>query len=58
MMIADMESINKRLEKNNKKNLEEDQVNLLEMVLDYINNNKNMHELNNFFTKGHVRFIS
>jgi len=55
MMIADMESINKRLEKNNKKNLEEDQVNLLEMVLDYINNNKNMHELNNFFTKKQLK---
>ena len=55
MMIADMEFINKRLEKNNKKNLEEDQVNLLKIVLDYINNNKNMDELNKIFTKKQLK---
>ena len=51
MMIADMESINKRLEKSNKKNIDEDQLIVLETVLDYINNNKNFDELNERFSK-------
>ncbi len=33
MMLADLESIQKRLEKNNKKNVDEDQLKILEMVL-------------------------
>ena len=51
MMISDMESINKRLEKNNKKNIEEEQVTILETVLDYINNDKNIDDLNKKFSK-------
>ena len=40
MMLADLDSIQKRLEKNNKKNLEDDQLKILEITSDYINNNK------------------
>ena len=42
MMLADLESIQKRLEKNNKKNAENDQINLLEYALDCINKNKDL----------------
>ena len=42
MMLADLESLQKRLEKNNKKNVEEDQLKILEKALDCINNNKNI----------------
>ena len=51
MMLADLESIQKRLEKSNKKNIDEDQLKILEMALDYINNNKNIYDLNNKFDK-------
>ena len=34
MMLADLESIQKRLEKNNKKNVDEDQLKILEIALD------------------------
>jgi ribosome-binding ATPase len=39
MMLADLESIQKRLEKNNKKNVDEQQVKILEIALDCINDN-------------------
>ena len=42
MMLADLESIQKRLEKNNKKNVEEEQLKILEIALDCINNNKDI----------------
>ncbi|MDC0216392.1 DUF933 domain-containing protein, partial [Candidatus Pelagibacter sp.] len=45
MMLADLESIQKRLEKNNKKNVNEDQLKLLETALDCINNNKDIQIL-------------
>ena len=51
MMLADLESIQKRLEKSNKKNIDEDQLKILEMALDCINNNKNIYDLNNKFDK-------
>ena len=51
MMLADLESLQKRLEKNNKKNLEEDQLKILEMALDYINNSKDITSLKNEFDK-------
>ena len=50
MMLADLESIQKRLEKNNKKNIEEEQLKILETVLDYINNNKDISILKSQFT--------
>ena len=34
MMLADLESIQKRLEKNNKKNVDEDQLKILKIALD------------------------
>jgi len=51
MMLADLESIQKRLEKNNKKNIEEEQLKILEIALDCINNNKDFSILNNEFDK-------
>ena len=45
MMLADLESIQKRLEKNNKKNVEERQLKILEIALDCINNNKDIQIL-------------
>ena len=51
MMLADLESIQKRLEKNNKKNLEEEQLKILETALDCINNDKNITTLRENFNK-------
>ena len=51
MMLADLESIQKRLEKNNKKNISEDQLRILEITLDCINNNKDTSDLKNEFDK-------
>ena len=51
MMISDIDSINKRLEKNNKKNIDEDQIIVLKTVFDYINNNKSFEELKKKFSK-------
>ncbi len=49
MMLADIESIQKRLEKNNKKNIDEDQIKILENTLDFINNNKDISILKKSF---------
>ena len=51
MMLADIESIQKRLDKKNKKNLDSDQLKLLKTVLDLINNNKNLKDLYDQFDK-------
>ncbi len=51
MMLADLESIQKRLEKNNKKNVDEDQIKILEIAMDCINNNKSFDDLKTQFTK-------
>jgi GTP-binding protein YchF len=51
MMLADLESIQKRLEKNNKKNVDKDQVKILEIASDCINNSKDIHILNEQFEK-------
>ncbi len=51
MMLADLESIQKRLEKNNKKNIDEDQIKILEIALDFINNNKDISNLKTQFEK-------
>jgi len=42
MMLADLESLQKRLEKNNKKNVDEEQLKILEIALDCINNDKDI----------------
>ena len=49
MMLADLESIQKRLEKNNKKNVDEEQLKILEIALDCINNGKNISILKDNF---------
>ncbi len=51
MMLADLESIQKRLEKNNKKNIDEDQIKILDIAMDCINNNKNFNDLQNQYSK-------
>jgi len=51
MMLADLDSIQKRLEKNNKKNIEEEQLKILEISLDCINNNKDISILKNDYDK-------
>ena len=51
MMLSDLESIHKRLEKNKKKNLDNEEQKILEIVLDYINNGKNISELRKNFKK-------
>tara|TARA_Y100000591_G_C21725887_1_gene641347 strand:+ start:25 stop:1098 length:1074 start_codon:yes stop_codon:yes gene_type:complete len=51
MMIADLESIQKRLEKSNKKNIDEIQIKILEAALNCINDNSNIETLNSQFDK-------
>ena len=51
MMLADLESIQKRLEKNNKKNVDEEQLKILEIALDCINNDKDISILKSQFEK-------
>ena len=51
MMLADLESIQKRLEKNNKKNVDVEQLKILEIALDCINNNKKLTILKDQFSK-------
>jgi ribosome-binding ATPase len=51
MMLADLESIQKRLEKNNKKNVDEELLKILEIASDCINNDKDIGILKNQFEK-------
>ncbi len=51
MMLADLESIQKRLEKNNKKNIEDKQITILQIALDCINNEKDISILKNQFSR-------
>ncbi len=51
MMLADLESIQKRLEKNNKKNIDDKQLEILQITLECINNNKDISRLKNDFDK-------
>ena len=51
MKLADLESIQKRLEKNNKKNISEDDLKILEIALDCINNDKDIQILYESFEK-------
>ena len=51
MMLADLESIQKRLEKNNKKNVDKEQLEILELALDLINNSKETQILYEKFEK-------
>ncbi len=49
MMLSDLESIQKRLNKKNKKNIDNNQLKILEIALDCINNNKNFQVLQEQF---------
>jgi len=51
MMLADLESIQKRLEKNNKKNVDQEQLKILEIAQDCINNGKDLSILKEQFDK-------
>ena len=51
MMLADLESIQKRLEKNNKKNVDQSIIKILENALECINNDKDISTLKNQFNK-------
>ena len=51
MMLADLDSIQKRLDKKNKKSMDNEQLQILEIALDCINNNKNINILNDSFDK-------
>ena len=51
MMLADLESVQKRLEKSNKKNVYEDQLKILEIAQDCINNDKDLSVLKEQFDK-------
>ncbi len=51
MMLADLESIQKRLEKNNKKNVDESIIKILDYALDCINSDKDISVLKNQFNK-------
>ncbi|WP_440922683.1 redox-regulated ATPase YchF [Candidatus Pelagibacter sp.] len=51
MKLADLESIQKRLEKNNKKSIEEDQIKILQSSLDLINNDQDLTSLKSEFSK-------
>ncbi len=54
MKLADLESIQKRLDKKNKKNFSKEQILILEKVLDYINNDKNIEEVHSLFEKKEI----
>ena len=57
MMLADLESIQKRLSKNNKKNLENNQKEILEMSLKLINENKDLNLVNEKFDADEIKMI-
>ena len=54
MMLSDLESIQKRLEKSNRKNVDEEQLKILEKTLDYINNDQNLSSLKTEFNKKQI----
>ena len=56
MLLADLESIQKRLEKNKKKNLDEDQLKILNDALNCINNNINISSLLEKHEKKQINF--
>ena len=55
MMLADLESIQKRLEKNNKKNIDEEQLKILELTLNSINKNEDLSNLKSLFDKKQLK---
>ncbi len=54
MRLADLDSIEKRLDKKNKKNIDENLFKILEQARDLINNDKNLTTLNDDYDKKYV----
>ena len=54
MKLADLESIQRRLEKKNKKNISDKQIKILEMALNCINKDQNMEILNKSFRNSEI----
>ena len=57
MKLADLESIQKRLDKKNKKNSPEDEINILEAAKNCINNDGNMEVLHENYSKNELHKI-
>ena len=57
MKLADLESIQKRLDKKNKKNSSEDEINILESALNCINNDQSMEMLHQDYSKKELHQI-
>ena len=57
MKLADLESIQKRLDKKNKKNSTEDEINILEAAKNCINNDGNMEVLHENYSKNELHKI-
>ena len=51
MKLADLESIQKRLDKKNRKNIEEDHIKILERAMLLINNDEKLEQLDNELKK-------
>ncbi|MDC3231843.1 redox-regulated ATPase YchF [Candidatus Pelagibacter sp.] len=54
MMLSDLESIQKRLGKNNKKNIDDDQIKILQEARDIINNDKDISILKDNLSKNQI----
>ncbi len=54
MRLSDLESIQKRLDKKNKKNMTDQQIQILTTTLDYINNDKNIEEVHGLYEKKEI----
>ena len=57
MRLADLESIQKRLDKKNKKNSTEDEINILEAAINCINSDGNMEVLHENYSKNELHKI-
>ncbi len=54
MKLADLESIQKRLDKKNKKNITSEQIRILETALDFINNDKDIKKIFELYEKKEI----
>jgi len=54
MKLADLESIQKRLDKKNKKNITSEQIQILETALDFINNDKDIKKIFELYEKKEI----
>ena len=54
MKLADLESIQKRPHKKNKKNFSKEQIQILQTALDYIDNDKNIEQMHELYEKKEI----